>query len=165
MPAPLDPDKRAAILASIRAGGTCRGVAREHGVSPGTVRNIASDAGLVDPFARTQTENATRAKQADNKALRTELRHRLLVKAGQLLDQMDEAHTVFAFGGKDNSFNSHVLDKPPTSDLRNLMTSAAVAIDKHAVLERIDADNGSDSLGSLLGGVMDRLQATHGLGD
>ncbi|MFJ2029442.1 hypothetical protein [Streptosporangium sp. NPDC087985] len=136
MPPPLDPELKAAILESIKAGGTCRGIARSADVSPSTVAKIARENGLG--FERTQTKNATEAKVADNAALRASTSRRFLVKANELLDQMDGEHTVFNFGGKDNTFNSKVLPKPPVSDLRNLMTAAAVAIDKHLVIEKHD---------------------------
>lgn len=161
MPPRMDDTKRAAILDAIKAGGTCRGVAREHVVSPDTVRRIAAEGGIEQPFARTNTKNATRAKQADNKSLRTALSHRLLVKADQLLDQMERPHTVWNFGGKDNTFNSTTVDRPPISDLRSLMTAAAVAIDKHAVLERIDSDNGAEAARSMLAGLAEGLRVAY----
>lgn len=136
MPAPIDPTIKAAILASIQAGGKRNEIAREYGVGAGTVTKIAQDNDLA--FDRSVTKNATRAKQADNAELRATTSRRLLVKANEFLDQMDAEHTVFNFGGKDNTFNSKVLPKPPVSDLRNLMTAAAVAIDKHLVIEKHD---------------------------
>lgn len=162
MPKPLAPDRRAAILDAIRAGGTCRGIARKHNVSPDTVRRIAADAGIEQPFARTNTENATRAKQADNRAKRAALASRLLAKANELLDQMDQPITVWNFGGKDNTFNSVVVDRPPISDQRNLMTAAAVAIDKHIVIDRHDSGAGAEQAASLLGSLFQTLQERHG---
>lgn len=134
---PLDDYKRAAILEDIRAGEkSCRGIAAEHAVSASTVGKIARENGLG--FERAKTKNATEAKRADNAALRATTSRRLLEKANQLLDQMESEHLVFNFGGKDNTYNSKVLPKPPVSDLRNLMTAAAVAIDKHLVIEKHD---------------------------
>ena len=158
MPPPLDPAKRAAIIADIKASGKRNEIARKHGVSVSTVSKIAKDEGLTDAFDRTQTENATRAKQIDNKARREALRERLLDKASDLLDMMDQPYLVYAFGGKDNDYNEHLLNKPPATDLRNLMTSAAVAIDKHAVLEKLDTDDGAAGAKSMLGQLGAALQ-------
>lgn len=69
MPPPLDPAKRAAILADIQAGNaSCRGIARAHDVSRTTVSQIAKDAGLNEAFGRQQTKKATEAAQVDHKA-------------------------------------------------------------------------------------------------
>jgi transposase-like protein len=156
VPPPLDPAKRAAIAEDIKAGKKRNEIARIHGVGAGTVTRIAQLEGLS--FDRSETENATRAVQLDNKARRTALAARLLNKAAELLDLMDEPYLVHSFGGRDNSYNEQLLDRAPASDLRNLMTSAAVAIDKHAVLEKLDVDSGAASAKSMLGELGAALQ-------
>ena len=160
MPPPLDPELRAAIAADIRAGKSRNSIARERDVSPATVSNIARENSLN--FDRTLTETATRAKQVDNKARRAALAERLLDKATDLLDLMDQPYLVYAFGGKDNDYNEHLRDRPPATDLRNLMTSAAVAIDKHAVLEKLDSDTGAADAKSMLGALGEALQTVAG---
>ncbi len=77
---------------------------------------------------------------------------------------MDKPHLVFNFGGKDNTYEEHLLQSPPTGDLKNLMVSAATAIDKHIVLERHDATD-PGVMGSLLGTLLEGLQTKHGTGD
>lgn len=159
MPPPLDPAKRAAILEAIRAGGKSqRQIAADHDVSTTAVRKIANQAGITDAWSREQTKNATEARLADNKALRAEVSRRFLEKSRELLDQMDQPHLVFNFGGKDNDYNERVLDRPPTGDLRNLMISAATALDKHLVAERHDADTGAAGARSVLGQLAAGLQ-------
>lgn len=125
-----------AILASIDAGKNRNEVAREHGVSPSTVSRTAAANGRS--FDRSKTKNATEAKKADNAALRASTSRRLLVKANELLDQMDAPHVAFHFGGKDNTYCEKRMERPPVTDLRNLMTAAAVAVDKHLVIEKHD---------------------------
>jgi transposase-like protein len=165
VPPRIPDDKRAAILADVRAGHKGRNqVARDHGVALSTVTKLAKEAGVTDAFDRAQTKNATAAAIVDNKAMRVLAAQRLIVKAHELLDQMDQPHTVFNFGGKDNTYEERLLPKPPTGDLRNLMVTAATAIDKHLVLERHDA-NDPGAMGSLLGTLLDGLQARHGTGD
>lgn len=58
---------------------------------------------------------------------------------------------MFSFGGKDNVYRERILDRAPTGDLRNLMTSAAIAFDKHLLAERHDADTGAAGARSVLG--------------
>ncbi|GAB3224170.1 hypothetical protein GCM10027447_12520 [Glycomyces halotolerans] len=163
MPPRIPDDKRAEILKDIESGKLSRNaIARKHHVGPATVSRIADEARLDQPFDRTETKNATEARQADNRARRAELSSRMLKKAGQLLDQMDRPHLAHSFGGKENSYNEHLLDKPPTGDLRNLMITAATAIDKHVVLEKVDADTGAETVGSLLDSLLDDLIDRHG---
>jgi transposase-like protein len=163
MPPRIPDDKREAILQDVQSGKLARNaIARKHDVGPATVSRIADEAGLDQPFDRTETKNATEAKQADNRALRAELSRRLLVKAGEFLDQIDQPHIVFNFGGKDNTFEQRTLPKPPTGDIRNLVVSAATAIDKHIVIDRHDSGAGVDEAVSLLDRIMGGLKAKHG---
>jgi transposase-like protein len=133
---PLTDTVIAAILASIDAGKSRNETAREHEVSASTVSRIA--AANARSFDRSKTKNATEAARVDNAALRASTSRRFLEKANDLLDQMEQPHVAFNFGGKDNTYNEKQLDKPPVSDLRNLMTAAAVAVDKHLVIEKHD---------------------------
>lgn len=165
MPPRIPDDKRAAILADIQSGALgARRIADKHGVAPSTITKIAKESGVQDAFERSQTKNATEAAALDNKALRVRTARRFLDKANELLDQMDQPHLVFNFGGKDNTYEEHTLQKPPTGDLKNLMVSAATAIDKHLVLERHDASD-PGAAASLLGTLLAGLQAKHGTGD
>ncbi len=165
MPPRLPDDKRAAILADIRSGilGNRR-IADKHEVAPSTVSRLAAEAGIVGAFERSQTKNATEAVIADSRALRAATARRLIAKANDLLDQMDQPHIVFNIGGKDNIYTEQLMDRPPTGDLRNLMVTAATAIDKHIVLERHDATD-PGAMGSLLGSLLEGLQQKHGTGD
>jgi transposase-like protein len=165
VPPRIPDDTRASILAAVRAGAKGRNqIARDHGVALSTVTKLAKEAGVTDAFDRAQTKNATTAALVDNKAQRVLAARRLIAKAHDLLDQMDQPAIVFNFGGKDNTYEEHQLAKPPVADLRNLMVTAATAIDKHLVLERHDATD-PDTMGSLLGTLLDGLQAKHGTGD
>lgn len=141
MPPRIPDDKREAILADIRAGELhCSQIAAAHHVAKSTVSKLAADFGLS--FERSRTKNATEAKRADNAAMRAQIVERLYRRATQWLDQMDEPFLVFSFGGRDNTYNEHLLDAPPTGDIRNLMTSVGIAVQRAAELERFDADAG-----------------------
>lgn len=159
MPPRISDETRAAILEDIRAkAGSTRAIAARHGVSDATVRNIAKEFGEADAFSREGTEKATRARVADMAELRTRVAQKYLRKADELLDQMDQPHLVFSFGGKENTYNEALLDKAPTGDLRNLMTSSAVAVDKHMKLIAADVDSGAATAASMLSGIADALQ-------
>lgn len=158
MPPRIDDEKRAAILEDIRAGGTCRGIAKAHHVSPDTIRRIAAEGGVKDAFARAGTEKATRARTTDMAALRAEVSEKYLRKANELLDQMDQPHLVFSFGGKENTYNEALLERAPTGDLRNLMTASAVALDKHLKILATETDSGATTAASMLSGIADALE-------
>lgn len=140
MPKPISQPKRDAILTDIKAGEkSCRQIARDHGVSPGTVSGIAK--GVEGAFERSATKRATEAKVADNKAMRAEVSREFLTKARELLAMMNEPHLAHSFGGRDNVYREHELAKPPPAELRNLIVSAAVAFDKHLAADRHDSDD------------------------
>lgn len=132
-------DVRAAILDDIKAGQKSRNqIARDHHVGVGSVTNIAKHAGLTDAFDRSSTKNATEAARLDNAALRATTSRRLLEEANRFLDDLHRPHVAFNFGGKDNSYNEREMPEPPIADKRNLMTAAAIAIDKHLAVEKHD---------------------------
>ncbi len=142
MPKRLEPSERQAILDDIQAGKLARNaIARKHGRSVSTITGIAQSSGATNAFDRSQTEKGTQARSADMAELRSLTKAKLLRKANDLIDQMDDAHLVFAFGGKENDYNEHILERAPTGDLRNLMTSAAIALDKHMALDKHDSDD------------------------
>jgi hypothetical protein len=142
MPPSLDPEKRTAIIADIKAGTFGRNeIARRNDVGMATVSRIAGEEGLTATWDRSATKNATEAARLDNAALRAQTSRRFLLKAGELLDQMDQPHVAFAFGGKDNVYTEHAMEKPPVADLRNLMITAATAFDKHLKAELFDGEN------------------------
>lgn len=157
-------DKRNAIADDIRAGKPRNQIARDHDISAGTVTNIAREIGLTSAFDRSATKNATAAAVADNRAWRALTSRRFLKKANDLLDQMDQPHIVFNIGGKDNVYTEHLMDRPPTADLRNLIVSAATAFDKHLAQDRHDAGGDVSEVESLLDSLFTELQNRHGDG-
>lgn len=113
-------------LAELHAQGrTCGQIAIEMGRSKQTIGRYARKAGLG--FDRSRTAQANKAKAIDNQARRTTLETEFLVKAAQLLAEIDQPAMVFSFGGSDNVYNEHQLDSPPTKDKRDLIYAAAQA--------------------------------------
>ena len=168
MPPPLNPTKRQAILDDIEAtagtlDGTVRKIADRQGVSTATVQRLAKAADLSDAWSRDKTQKGTQARQADLAELRSLTSARFLQEANKMLDRLNEPCEVFAFGGAENRFNSEVLHRPPSQEARNFLTSAAVALDKHLLLDKHDTDDQSGAaVDSWLRSVMGRDQTPMG---
>lgn len=77
--------------------------------------------------------------EIDRKALekrRAALSARLLEEARRLLDEIHQPCVVKGFSA--GKVLSYRMPEPSAAEKRNLMVAAAVAIDKHIVLERYD---------------------------
>ena len=160
MPAPIDPSVRQAIVAAIRTGGRSRAsIAREHGVSPGTVTNVARDAGLTDAFDRTKAKKACEAAQADAKALRARLALDLLHDAQRFRERSWTREEVEL--SSDNGSRTVVKQLPDLRAQQSGYTALAICIDKAAVLAREDRPDASEGARSLLGDLAIGLQAAY----
>lgn len=165
MAARIPDEKRAAILADIRAGQmSCRAIARGHGVSDHAVRKIAKEAGITDAWSRDQTKNATRARVADMSARRAELAERMLNLAEHFASRATSPYTV-VIATREEVIHEQ-LSEPPLPDVQRAMTAVGIAIDKHLALVRHDGDSGGDvdaarsllsDLGLALGIAADQL--------
>lgn len=172
MPRPLDPDKRAAILADIRTAAntgkpSCRAIAKAHGVSPGTVSKIRDEAGLDDAFERSQTVQATRAREVDTAAIRAELAARRAAMAVTLqavaereVRKMSEPAKYWDWGGKEHDYDECVQPEPHAQDRRAMMATASQALDKSLKLVPPTEDAGERSR-SLIGDLMAGLAADY----
>jgi hypothetical protein len=163
VPPRIPDDKRAAILADIRAGKLgARKIAAKHSVSASTVSKLAKDSNVTDAFARSQTENATRAVVADSRSRRAQMASDLLDDAERLRQRAWKPYSYYERG----QFGPELvtLDLPPLKEVKEAYVSLGVAIDKHVVLERHDATD-PGTMGSLLGTLLAGLQDKHGTGD
>lgn len=141
MPPRIPDDRRQAILADIQAGKPRNAIAREHGVAASTVSRIAEESGVDEAFDRTKTENATRARQIDTKALRAAISADLLVDAARLRERAWSPYTVpMSIGGKEGGIELVTTELPPLSEVRNAYTSVGIVLDKHLRLEQHDSD-------------------------
>lgn len=162
MPPAVPENERARILDDIRAGQLSRNaIARKHKRSVSTVTNIAKAAGNADAFDRSHTENATRARRTDLAAARSELAERWMRVANDVLDQLGQPYTVWAFAGKDGVWRERTLPRPPAPELRNLIVSAATATDKHLVLDKHNTGDGVEEARSMLGDVASAIGAAY----
>jgi transcriptional regulator with XRE-family HTH domain len=148
----LTEDKRAEVLALHAQGLSRNEIARQSGVSVGSVTNICKKSGAS--FDRSLTKDATHARKVDLAEARVELAHRLTAAANDMLDMLDKPFTVFSFGGKENTFASEELDSPPVDARRTIITSTAIVFDKITrIIEKSD-DGLEDAIG-----VADKLAA------
>ncbi|MFT4189880.1 MAG: helix-turn-helix domain-containing protein [Aeromicrobium sp.] len=157
-PGPLTDTERARILDLHAQGMSRNDIARETGRGAATITGVVQTAGRS--FDRTTTAAATKARQADLAERRASLRAKLLAKAELLLDQIDQPHLVFNFGGRDNTYEEHTLDRPPTGDIRNLMQSASYAITAELRLADADRSQGDEAAKSLIVGLATALGVT-----
>lgn len=130
-------------VAELHAEGWSRAaIARELDRSPSTIGKIADRLGLG--WDRAATEAATKARQVDLAARRAELAELLLDDAFRLRLRLYAPTVVFDFikGGENaGAFVSATLDLPPHADARQIMTTVAIAVDKHLALVKADVDD------------------------
>lgn len=133
-------------------GFSCNAIARKLGCSPSTISRWAKDNELT--FDRSQTALAVRAHVIDMAETRLLLAQKMAVAASDLLDALDGPYLVYSFGGRDNTYEEHTLDRPPVEVIRNAVTTAGIAFDKASkVLE--STPEGTSEAES----VLDRLEA------
>lgn len=153
----LSDEVRAEIGAELLRGTrSLRAIARAFEVSPATVCGIAKKINAPETTERLHTKNATAAVVADNAARRAAIAKKLLDVAERAIEDMNAPAIIYNFGGKDNSYNERAVPRPPTGDQRNLATVAAIALDKHRMLDGYDSDKATASavdewLGQMIG--------------
>jgi hypothetical protein len=135
-PAPVSDAEREQIRALHARGQSCNAIARELGRSPSTVTRQCQAMGLS--FDRSALRQATAAVVADSAARRAQTSRRFLEKANEILDQMDGPFMAYNFGGRENTYEEHLFDRPPADALRTLMMTAAAAFDRHIAQDRHD---------------------------
>lgn len=124
----LSEDQKARVLA-LHAEGLARNeIARRVGIAAGSVTNICRAAGIA--FDRSETKQATEARRVDLAAGRIRLAEKMLAASEDMLDVIDGPYEVYNFGGKDNTFESRVLDSAPVEVRRNVITTAGITFDK-----------------------------------
>jgi transposase-like protein len=146
MPAPLAPRKRAAILADIDAGMSCRAASRKHGVSQSTVSRLAKDHDRN--FERSQTKKATEAAKIDHAAVLVKLAARSASVAGDILA----------------SFEAMGLDDWKAVSPHTRAIALGICADKARELAPDDDEAQAAAAKSVLSAVLDNLTAKHGDG-
>ena len=133
-PRPVTDETRAEIRRLHAEGFGRNEIARRLHISGASVTKYAQSAGLV--FDHSMTALATAAAQIDLHAYRAQLERKLLIRAGEALERMDQPYLLGSFGGKDNVWNETLLDEAPVEVQRNLITIAGIAVQRAADLGR-----------------------------
>lgn len=116
MPAPISDEQRQQIINLCKQGHTCNAIAQQVGVSSSTVSNVAKSIG--HRFAQSNLARAHEARSAYSAERRAALAARATERAEEILAKMSGEYLVFNFGGRDNTYEEHVLEQPPTEALR-----------------------------------------------
>lgn len=154
---PLPAEKQEAILASVREGGkSVRAIAKEHGVAPTTVSELAKRHGIHDAFDRTQTEAATHAHAADCRLLREQLKAELLGDAERLRERAWSRYKTI-LDSRTAGPTTMELDLPPLADVRAAYAAIGLAIDKSVRLDQYDSTDSTTEAKSLLGSISEAL--------
>jgi len=153
-----DPHAQAAV-AELHAKGLGRNdIARQSGISEGTVGNIARDLGLTFDRAAVCAP-ATEAKRQDNAALRAQLIDRLYREANRKLTQLESEKTerwptlVRGEGGIEETKR---LDYIPARDYSQVSQSVGYLVTHASRLESVDNPAGAAAT-SLLQALADRI--------
>lgn len=152
---PVEDAERAEIIRLHGEGYGRNEIARLTRRAQRTVSIICAEEGLV--FDTTMTEDATRHRQAQLAALRTDTAMDLHLDGMKLTQQMWEPCTIYNFGGKDNTYEDHDVDQPPPIDKKSLMAAAGIAFEKSMKLVPPVTETGEDDARSMLGKVMTGL--------
>ncbi|MFJ6316078.1 hypothetical protein ACIQJW_08355 [Streptomyces californicus] len=146
-------------LRELHAEGKGRNViAREMGIATGCVSRTAEHLGLT--FDRTAIQAATVARVADLAERRSLLAEKLTDIAEESLQKIHEPTTVYAFGGKENNFNSETFTEAPHAERRILIMAAGAAIDRSLKLAPPEqATGGADEAKSMLGKLAQGISA------
>jgi len=138
----LSEEERQCIIDLLATGRSCRGIARETGHAHDTVGRIARAEGHV--FGRTNLARAQEARRAYGAEWRADFAKRLSAKCDDLLSDMSGSYLVFNFGGRDNVYEEHTLDAPPTEAKERLVKSIRLAM--QTILDIDHHDRGDDAM-------------------
>lgn len=161
-------DVREEAERSLLAGDSQYSVSKRLGISASTVNGIAAElvrtGRMASPADRAHTKNATAARLADMASRRSRLAETLLERAEALVASLDQPHTAYNFGGKDNTYNSVEHPRPDVKSSQIIMTTAAIALDKHLAILRFDSGSEVDEAAGLLGALVGAMRQRYGDG-
>ncbi|MFJ8929244.1 helix-turn-helix domain-containing protein [Streptomyces sp. NPDC102364] len=132
-------------------------IAREMGIQASCISRTAAYLGLT--FDRAKIEAATRARLADLGERRSLLAEQFHDVAEDSLDRIYKPTTVYAFGGKENTYEEHTFTEAPATERRALVVAAGTATDRSLKLAPADVASNLDSAKSMLGNLGSLLTA------
>lgn len=161
MGARITSEIRSQVLAGLEAGKRNGQIARELGISTSSVGNIARENGF--PRAEQIGKVTLDVLRANQQVQRARISQQFLDASERLIGESQQENVkVWSFGGKDNTYNEHVVNRRPPFDQKTLLTAAAICLDKHLVIARHDnPDDGASKAASLLTSVLEQLGSHH----
>lgn len=146
-----------------KAGQSLHSIAQEMGRGKRTIGRHSERLGLS--WDRARTANAAQAKHIDNKARRAVLEQRLLEETAKVMGQLWEPTLVFSFGGANNEYREHVLEKPTPADQKAIVQTASTALNAANKLHDMNAGGQAQNAKSMLARMQaELLQAVHSEG-
>lgn len=131
---------------------------------PQRITALAQEMGLI--FKRSeQMVQATEADKDDARARRAKLALALLGDAAKLREQLWQKCIAYNFGGRDNTYSEHELDKPGFRDQYYISQAVAVLVDRAVRLDEYDSGAGLGQVVSLLESMGKGLNLKFGTGD
>ncbi|MEO3860893.1 helix-turn-helix domain-containing protein [Acrocarpospora sp. B8E8] len=162
-PRPLSDDDRDRIRELAKQGLSCNAIAKELGRAPSVISRASTKMGVT--FDRSQTKAATEAHALDAAAKRALLSSHLIDDALKIRAQLWEPCVAFNFGGRDNTYAEHNMERPDFAAQEKILRSMAIAVEKSLRLTDYDTGDDAAKVGSLLGSLFGSLQEKHGTGD
>jgi len=141
---PVSDAERQQIIEAIRSGLSCRQVAKQFGRSTDTISRIARDIGW--DFGQTNVQRAHEINARYGAEWRADMRQKLAEESMRLLEDMRKPSLVYNFGGKENSYNEHLLDEPDGLTKRSLMQSVSTALQTILRFDAADKTSGNRGL-------------------
>ncbi|MEN6426118.1 MAG: helix-turn-helix domain-containing protein [Phycisphaerales bacterium] len=140
MPARLPDDERQRIIDLLATGKSAYSIGKEVGHSQSTVCLIAKSIG--HSFAKTNLAHAHEARAAYGAEWRADFASRLSAECDSFLESLHGEYLVYNFGGKENDYNEHTLDEPPTEAKERIVKSIRLAMQTVLDIARHDSDGG-----------------------
>lgn len=144
--------ERERIIAEFATGKSCNQIAKEFGRSNNTISRIARDAG--HKFAQVNAERAREINRGYTAERRAKIRLSTVQVIEDRLGEFNAPTLVYNFGGKDNDYNEHTLDKPDARTMRDLAQTIATL---WRVVESIDKAEQGESDTSALDRIFNEL--------
>jgi transposase-like protein len=148
---PIGEEERAHILDVFRRCDNVSETSRQTGRSKSAVSSVVRAAGEV-PSGRALTQKATAATAEDAKARRARLaimwRRAEEETLSRALPEPGQQYHLIKGTGSGRVIDKKV-DAVPADDMKNLLTGAAIASDKAAILEKVDAPKDGQGRGLL----------------
>ncbi len=135
---PITLKERTEILRLHAEGVSRNQIAKKLAVGPVSVTRVVTAAGRTFDRSGELAMQTAIVKQT-NAEKRAEIARLLLEKSRKWVEATDSPMELYSFGGKDNEFNSQVVQTPPAQAIRDLAQATSVAL--KTVLESEKFDN------------------------